>query len=117
MSAPYSQGKILGNRNGKVIAKMPLDNANTPYSSAKPLPLTPRERQVLQELAMGKSNKMIANILSISMYTVDGYVKEIYRKLGIRNRAMATLVAVQHGVLNLNHLDMADFSQNNAATQ
>ncbi|WVM87686.1 LuxR C-terminal-related transcriptional regulator [Halopseudomonas pachastrellae] len=28
---------------------------------------------------MGKTNKMIAHILSISMYTVDGYVKEIYR--------------------------------------
>ncbi len=51
---------------------------------------------------------MIAHILSISMYTVDGYVKEIYRKLGIRNRTMATLFAVQHGILNLNHLDMAD---------
>jgi DNA-binding NarL/FixJ family response regulator len=117
LSAPYSQGKILGNRNGKVIANMPLDNASMLYSDVKPLPLTPRERQVLQELALGKSNKMIANILSISMYTVDGYVKDIYRKLGIKNRAMATLVAIQHGILNLNHLDMADFSQNNAATQ
>lgn len=87
---------------------MPLDNANTPYIATKPLPLTPRECQVLRELAMGKSNKMIAKILSISMYTVDGYVKEIYRKLGIKNRAMATLLAVQHGILNLNHLDMTD---------
>ncbi|MBD2859437.1 helix-turn-helix transcriptional regulator [Spongiibacter sp. KMU-158] len=87
---------------------MPLDNASMLYSDAKPLPLTPREHQVLQELAQGKSNKMIANILSISMYTVDGYVKEIYRKLGVRNRAMATLVAIQCGILELNQLQMAN---------
>ena len=108
MSPPCSLGKIGGNRNGKVIANMPLDNLASGLSHSSQLPLTPRERQVLQALAMGKSNKMIAHILSISMYTVDGYVKEIYRKLGIRNRTMATLFAVQHGILNLNHLDMAD---------
>ncbi|MEB3733782.1 helix-turn-helix transcriptional regulator [Halopseudomonas pachastrellae] len=62
-----------------MIANMPLDNLASGLSHSSQLPLTPRERQVLQELAMGKTNKMIAHILSISMYTVDGYVKEIYR--------------------------------------
>jgi DNA-binding NarL/FixJ family response regulator len=57
---------------------------------------------------MGKSNKIFANILFISMCTVDGYVKDIYRNLGVRNRAMATLVAIQHGILQLNQLQMAD---------
>ncbi|WP_372810964.1 LuxR C-terminal-related transcriptional regulator [Litorivivens sp.] len=77
-------------------------------SSLVGLTATPLECQVLHELALGKSNKMIANILSISMYTVDGYVKDIYRNLGVRNRAMATLVAIQHGILELNQLQMAD---------
>jgi len=77
-------------------------------SSLVGLTATPLECQVLHELAMGKSNKIFANILSISMCTVDGYVKDIYRNLGVRNRAMATLVAIQHGILQLNQLQMAD---------
>ena len=65
------------------------------------LPLTPREQEVLKELALGNSNKLIARALSISPYTVDGYVKDIYRKLGVRNRSMATAIAVYLGILDV----------------
>ena len=64
------------------------------------LPLTLREHDVLRELAQGYSNKEIARALTLSPHTVDGYVKEIYRKLGIRNRSMATVVALQYGILD-----------------
>ncbi|MDP1540086.1 MAG: LuxR C-terminal-related transcriptional regulator [Moraxellaceae bacterium] len=60
--------------------------------------LTPRECDVLRELAQGGSNKLIARSLSISTYTVDGYVKDIYRKLGVCNRSMAAVIAVRHGL-------------------
>lgn len=63
----------------------------------QPLDLTPRECDVLRELAQGNSNKLIARALSISTYTVDGYVKDIYRKLGVCNRSMAAVIAVRHG--------------------
>jgi DNA-binding NarL/FixJ family response regulator len=66
----------------------------------QPLPLSRREHEVLRELALGNSNKRIARALYISAYTVDGYVKDIYRKLGVHNRSMAAVIAVHHGLLN-----------------
>ena len=73
---------------------------NTPQPDQQSLPLTLREHDVLRELAQGCSNKEIARTLSLSPHTVDGYVKGIYRKLGIRNRSMATIVALQYGILD-----------------
>ncbi|MBC53050.1 MAG: hypothetical protein CMQ34_04350 [Gammaproteobacteria bacterium] len=72
-------------------------NAQSPDPQS--LPLTLREQDVLRELAQGNSNKRIARTLSISPHTVDGYVKDIYRKLGVRNRSMATAIALYYGVL------------------
>ena len=71
------------------------------HATPDALPLTPREQEVLKELALGNSNKLIARALSISPYTVDGYVKDIYRKLGVRNRSMATALAVHLGILDV----------------
>tara|TARA_R110001592_G_scaffold6774_15_gene36891 strand:+ start:4216 stop:4476 length:261 start_codon:yes stop_codon:yes gene_type:complete len=82
-----------------VAADMPLDSPNPQQAQA--LPLTPREQDVLRELAQGNSNKIIAKTLSISIYTVDGYVKNIYRKLGVRNRSMAAVVAVHNGIFDM----------------
>lgn len=55
---------------------------------------------MLRELARGNSNKGIARALYISTYTVDGYVKEIFRKLGVHNRSMAAVIAVHYGMLD-----------------
>ena len=87
--------------NAKVIAKMPLDSHNPIQQQLQALPLTPREHDVLRELAQGNSNKTIAKTLSISTYTVDGYVKDIFRKLRIRNHSMAAVVAFHHGMLEM----------------
>ncbi|MEX1668267.1 response regulator transcription factor [Zhongshania guokunii] len=81
---------------------MPLNSAKQQLMHTEPLPLTPREQQVLRELAHGNSNKIIAKLLSISTHTVDGYVKDIYRKLGVRNRSMAAVIALHHGILDMN---------------
>lgn len=57
--------------------------------------LTERERQVLEALALGAPNKMIARQLEISDATVKVHVKSILRKTGARNRTEAALWA--HG--------------------
>ncbi|WP_269619430.1 response regulator transcription factor [Zhongshania sp. BJYM1] len=80
---------------------MPLDSPNHQRIEAQALPLTRREHDVLRELALGNSNKTIAKILSISAHTVDGYVKDIYRKLGVHNRSMAAVIAFHHGILDI----------------
>lgn len=85
---------------------MPLDSPNHQRIDSEALPLTPREQDVLRELALGNSNKTIAKILSISTHTVDGYVKDIYRKLGVHNRSMAAVIAFHHGILDMPNLAM-----------
>ncbi|HEX7470124.1 MAG TPA: response regulator transcription factor [Verrucomicrobiae bacterium] len=51
--------------------------------------LSPREREVLEMLARGFLYKEIAETLSISIRTVDTYIRRIYEKLHVRSRAQA----------------------------
>jgi two-component system, NarL family, nitrate/nitrite response regulator NarL len=60
--------------------------------------LTPREREILNHLAEGQSNKMIARSLDITDGTVKLHVKSILRKLGIHSRVEAAIIAVEHGL-------------------
>ena len=60
--------------------------------------LTPRELEILERLADGFSNKMIARALEIADGTVKLHVKAILRKLGLRSRVEAAVSAVEHGL-------------------
>lgn len=62
-------------------------------------PLTSREQTVLLELAQGKSNRVVAETLNISVHTVETHRKNIKRKLGISSTAGLTRYALEHGVL------------------
>jgi len=59
--------------------------------------LTVREKEVLKAVAEGKCNKEISEMLYISTETVKSHVKNIYKKLKIKNRAEAVSVAVKKG--------------------
>ncbi|SFL88960.1 response regulator transcription factor [Shimia aestuarii] len=61
--------------------------------------LTSREQTVLLQLAQGKSNKEVAQVLNISVRTVETHRKNIKRKLGISSTAGLTRYAMEHGVL------------------
>ncbi|MEP7182789.1 MAG: response regulator [Betaproteobacteria bacterium] len=58
--------------------------------------LTEREREILQHLSSGKSNKAIAQSLSISHDTVKLHVRHILSKLGLTSRVEAAVFAVEH---------------------
>jgi two-component system, NarL family, nitrate/nitrite response regulator NarL len=60
--------------------------------------LTPREVEILERIADGLSNKMIARALEITDGTVKLHVKAILRKLGMRSRVEAAVSAVEHGL-------------------
>jgi DNA-binding NarL/FixJ family response regulator len=63
--------------------------------------LTPRELEVLQQLAKGRANKEIADVLNISEYTVKGYLKNILGKLHVADRTEAVTAALQCGIIHL----------------
>jgi len=62
--------------------------------------LTAREREVLQLLAEGKTNKEVAGILNIGVSTVDTHRNRIMQKLGLRNFAELVLYAVRKGIVS-----------------
>lgn len=63
--------------------------------------LTVREREVLELLGHGLSNKMIARDLGISEHTVKFHVSSIYAKLGAENRAEAVSLGARLGLISL----------------
>jgi DNA-binding NarL/FixJ family response regulator len=60
--------------------------------------LTRREAEVLKQLALGLSNKEIAQALEISYETVKEHVQHILRKLGVADRTQAAVWAVRKGL-------------------
>ena len=61
--------------------------------------LTAREVEVLALLALGHSNRDVAEALVISPKTVSRHVESIYAKTGVRTRAGATMFAMRHGLV------------------
>lgn len=64
-------------------------------------PLTPREREVLELLSQGLSNKEIARRLQISEHTAKFHVSAIYGKLGVQSRAEAVALGLRRGLVTL----------------
>ncbi len=70
-------------------ARSPLDSLST------------REIQVLRGLALGKSNKEIAESYHISTKTIDTYRARLLKKLNLRNNAELTRFAIQNGIVEM----------------
>jgi len=78
---------------GDASARQEAPRPANPFAS-----LTPREIEILECIADGSSNKMIARALAITDGTVKMHVKAILRKLGMRSRVEAAVTAVEHGL-------------------
>ena len=63
--------------------------------------LTPREVDILNELAKGFANKQIAAVFNITENTVKGHLKNILGKLRVADRTEAVTVALQRGIIHL----------------
>jgi len=62
--------------------------------------LTERETEVLGWVARGKSNTSIAEILGISVHTVDAHLRRVYLKLGVFDRISAALRGIGIGLIH-----------------
>jgi len=63
--------------------------------------LTQREKQILNYIADGNTNKQIARILKISEQTIKNHVSAILRKLNANDRAHAVVLAIRHGWISI----------------
>lgn len=61
--------------------------------------LTPRERDVLQLVATGATNREVAETLVLSQHTVNFHMKNILQKLHLRNRSQAVAYAIRTGLV------------------
>jgi ATP/maltotriose-dependent transcriptional regulator MalT len=73
-----------------------LDAATTTVLQLSKPPLTARELQVLRLVSTGRTNKAIADELSLSERTIDRHVTNILTKLNVRSRTAATTYAFDH---------------------
>ena len=87
------------------IARKTLTTFESIRSNTEITPnLTERELEVIKALAQGKSNKEIAQALSISEKTVRNHASNIYNKLHIFDRTQAVIYAIRQGIVGLDDL-------------
>jgi HD-GYP domain-containing protein (c-di-GMP phosphodiesterase class II) len=96
LRADVRAGRIDGDAAEAVLAAA---GHRTPKRREWPAGLTSREVDILRLLARGMSNKQIAGALVISPKTTNTHVEHIYTKLGVTNRALASLFAAKHGLI------------------
>ena len=63
--------------------------------------LSPREREVLELIVRGRSNKEIGSDLGVAENTVKNHVKVVLEKLGVQDRVQATTRAIQRGIVRI----------------
>ena len=81
--------RVLGHMNGD-----PFCQVNLPA-----IQLSPREREVLQLLARGLTNREIARTLTVSANTIKIHVEHIFAKLGVSDRTQAVVLAIELGLV------------------
>lgn len=82
-----------------ILSLLPRPIGPTGACTADGVRLSARELEVLQLLARGCSNRDIADLISLSRLTVEGYIKSVYRKLGVGSRTAAVFEAQRLGLL------------------
>jgi DNA-binding NarL/FixJ family response regulator len=82
------------------VVKSYLSKTDTDADTAAPL-LTPREREVLQLIAEGKKTKQVANLLTVSVKTIETHRRQIMEKLNMRSIAELTKFAIREGLTTL----------------
>ncbi|MEM6373042.1 MAG: DNA-binding response regulator [Pseudomonadota bacterium] len=79
---------------GEVLVKLGLYTGNSAESALQnAFGLTQREAEVLYWLTLGKTNRDISTILSLSARTVNKHLEQVFQKMGVDNRTSAAVVA------------------------
>jgi DNA-binding NarL/FixJ family response regulator len=95
-AAGYPLGAVPSER---YSVPMHASNCQEVRKVTSPDLLTKRECDILALLAQGKTNRAIANTLTITEATVENYLHTIYQKLNVLNRTEAAIYALRHGLV------------------
>jgi len=98
-SGEYLRETLTRIHHGETVIAVSLSKQPTPLQFRMTVDLTLRERQVIRELASGKSNVAIARALGVTENTVKGHLVNIFEKLGADNRVQVTTFAIHNGLL------------------
>jgi len=93
------RGESVLNREIVIRVLGHLPGETTPRVELLAIQLSPREREVLQLLAQGQTNREIARTLTLSVSTVKIHVEHILAKLGVSDRTQAAVRALELGLL------------------
>ena len=86
--------EVDGNR--YLLLRMPPPNG-------KRIQLSPREQEIVRMVAKGHPNKVIADVLNISSWTVCTHLRRIFAKLGVGSRAAMVAQLLDTGLLTADH--------------
>ncbi len=99
MISPQMMGKLVAALRGQGTPARPAEPAATAASSPHVLDkLSPREREILQLISKGQSNKQIARELDIAETTVKIHVQHIFKKLDLSSRVQVAVLATSLGL-------------------
>lgn len=83
----------------RVVSSMITTNTRAATGATPLETLTAREREVLKLVAEGMGNKEVANLLNLSIKTVEKHRANVMLKLGLKNVAMLTSYAISNGIV------------------
>lgn len=93
--------------NEQVVLDIEVDSSRylfirLPKPTQQAVQLSPREQEIVRLVALGHSNKIIADVLSISSWTVCTHLRRVFSKLGVGSRAamVARFAPSSHGQTN-----------------
>ncbi|MEM6884146.1 MAG: response regulator transcription factor [Verrucomicrobiota bacterium] len=90
----HQGGNIIDPRLSRIVLNV-LTSKQTKVEN----PLSDREQQVLEQLAMGHVKKEIADHLGLSLHTINRYTENLYKKLQVSNVAAAVATAIRKGII------------------
>jgi DNA-binding NarL/FixJ family response regulator len=101
IEALASDKPFFSGRASQILLDSYLTDSSSPGEPKTPDTLTPREREVLQLLAEGKSNKQVATFLDLAVKTVETHRSNIMRKLNLHNLSELIHYAVRNHLIDV----------------
>ena len=83
---------------GEIVTETVGNSVGVEHRPADQFDLTGREREILEQVAAGRSNKQIAREFWLSEQTIKYHLTNVYRKLGVSSRTEAARFAYDHGL-------------------